>query len=63
MSEILDGKVNSESVSNENSFEKKIIEFRNKGEGSFLVFVEGPIHVSIIRTRFSSSGKTHAQGD
>jgi signal peptidase I len=33
--------VNSESVSNENSFEKLIHEFRNKGEGSFLVFVEG----------------------
>jgi signal peptidase I len=37
----LNGKVNSESDSNENSFEMKIHEFRNKGEGSFLVFVEG----------------------
>ncbi|MFX1569776.1 MAG: hypothetical protein ACFFCV_15570 [Promethearchaeota archaeon] len=37
----MDGKVNSESDSNENSFEMKIHEARNRGEGSFLVFVEG----------------------
>jgi hypothetical protein len=41
LSKISSGKVNSESDSDENSFEMKIHEFRNKGEGSFLVFVEG----------------------